>query len=102
MGHLMNTASQACILCGNPASDHREHLLLYCPAFDRRRTVLILNLMSDGEYHYINSDSTLLHFLLGNIQSNNRQSQQNRYTLQQSGRFIQLVFASRFRSNLVR
>src|ERR1700719_1954168 len=36
MGHRMNTASQACILCDDPASDHREHLLLYCPALDKK------------------------------------------------------------------
>jgi hypothetical protein len=98
MGHRMDTTSQACILCDDPASDHREHRLLYCPALDRKRTELILNLMSDGEYHHTNSDSALLHFLLGNIQSNNRQSQHNRYTLQQSARFIQFVYTSRFRS----
>jgi hypothetical protein len=101
IGHRMNTASQACILCDDPASDHREHLLLYCPAFDSKRTELILNLMSDGEDHYINSDSALLQFLLGNIQSNNRQSQQSRHTLQQSARFIQSVYTSRFRSRFI-
>jgi hypothetical protein len=97
----MDTASQACILCDDSASDHREHLLLYCPALDRKRTELILNLMSDGEDHYINSDSALLQFLLGNIQSNNRKSQQNRYILQQSARFIQSVYTSRFRSRFI-
>src|ERR1700722_20453915 len=67
MGHRMNTASQACILCDDPASDHREHLLLYCPAFHRKRTELVLNLISDGEHHPVDSDSALLKFLLGNL-----------------------------------
>jgi hypothetical protein len=100
IGHRKDTTSQACILCDESAADTRNHLLLYCPALDRRRCELILNLISDGENHLINSDSALIQFLLGNISSHNRKSENNRYALKQSAKFIQLLFTTRFRSQL--
>src|SRR4051812_29045682 len=81
---------------GVSASDNREHLLLYCPALDRKRTELTLTLMSGSESHHINS-SSMLQFLLGNIQCNNRKSKQNHYALQQSARPIESIYSSRFR-----
>jgi hypothetical protein len=98
MGHRMDTASEACVLCDEPTADTRHHLLLHCPIFYRKRRGLVLNLMSDGDDHLVNSDSALISFLLGNLPSSNRHSDQNRYLLKQTGQFIQLVFAHRFRS----
>jgi hypothetical protein len=98
MGHRMDTASQACVLCDEPAADTRHHLLLHCPALHRKRRELFLSLISDGEDHLVDSDTACLSFLLGNLSSPNRRSEHARYALQQSGQFIQLVFATRFRS----
>jgi hypothetical protein len=96
MGHRMDTASQACILCDEPAADTRHHLLLHCPVLYCKRRKLCLDLMSDGDDHLMDSDTALLSFLLGNLPSTNRLSQQLRSALKQSGQFIQLIFALRF------
>ena len=94
MGHRMDTASEACTLCDEPTADTHQHLLLHCPVFYHKRRELVLNFTSDGEEHLVNSDSALICFLLGNLPSTNRRSDQNRHNLKQSGQFIKLAFAA--------
>ena len=95
-GLRMGTASESCVLCGEQAADTRQHLLLHCPALDVKRSNLLLDLESEGAGHHALSDTNLLQFLLGNIQSNNRQSRYSKLALRRSASIIRSVFALRF------
>ena len=96
MGLRMGIAAEPCKLCGMTGFDTRDHLLLHCPSLLHERDKLILDMVSERRGHLVNTDSALIQFLLGNLSSADRGSDQNRDDLKRSGQFIKVVFGSRY------